>query len=362
MESEPANTGLRSRTSLLWDNQWPIRPDVTFEGGNLAVDEPDSFGMDIDELQILTTYHKPNVRQFNLFGDTSAATALGSYMAARIWAEYPEYWAETVRALIVHSAEWTPAMCRHLPKKASQSKKINILLRRYGYGVPNLERALFSSKSDLTMIFEDQLQPFLKIGSNPTKTHKMNFHQLPLPMEELKKLHETEVEMRVTLSYFVQPNPGERGQQQKHSYTSHGLRFAVKRSLETLADFKLRINQVEKNKTKDLAQSINKEEKNVYVQQTDSEDTGWFLGANTWNRSGSINSDIWRGTAADLAERDAIAIYPVTGWWKYNRREEGWNNIARYTLIVSIRVINKAEVDIYTPVAIKVGQSVAIST
>jgi energy-coupling factor transporter ATP-binding protein EcfA2 len=344
------------RTSLLWDSRWPIRPDITFEGGNLAIDKADSVGMDVDELQLLTTYYKPNVRQFNLFGDTSAATALASHMAARIWAKNPEYWPETVRALIVHSAEWTPAMYRHLPKKASQNHKVSILLRRYGYGVPNLEKALFSSKSDLTMIFEDQLQPFLKVANKPAKTHKMNFHQLPLPMEELKKLREAEVEMRVTLSYFIQPNPGERGQQQKHSYASHGLRFAVKRCLETLADFKRRINQVEKDLAKDLGEHINGEDK------TEDKDTGWFLGAKTWNRSGSINCDIWRGTAADLAERDAIAIYPVGGWWKHNLRFEEWNNIARYALIVSIRVINKAEVDIYTPIAIKVRQPVTITT
>ncbi|ALF54859.1 hypothetical protein ACX27_21755 [Nostoc piscinale CENA21] len=333
-----------SRTSLLWDNTWPTRPDVTFEGGNLATENAHSPAADPDELRLLTTYYKSNVRQFTLFGDTSAAAAFCSYMSARIWAEHPEYWAETVRALIVHSAEWTPTMLSNLPENASQSKKIHILLRRYGYGVPNLEKALFSSKSDLTMIFEDQLQPFWKVGNKPAKTNKMNFHALPLPMEKLKELGGAEVELRLTLSYFIEPNPGERGQRQRHSYASHGLRFKIKRSLETLAEFKQRINQIEKEKAENLVQN-----------STDDKDDGWFLGAKSWDRSGSIHSDIWRGTAAALAERDAIAIYPVGGWWKHNSRIEGWNNIARYTLIVSIRVINKAEVDIYTPIATKVG-------
>src|SRR3712207_7795828 len=34
--------------------------------------------------------------------------------------------------------------------------------------------------------------------------------------------------------------------------------------------------------------------------------------------AGSIHADIWEGTAADLANRGAIAVYPVTGWWKEN--------------------------------------------
>ena len=28
----------RSRTSVAWDRQWPVKPDVVFEGGNLAHD------------------------------------------------------------------------------------------------------------------------------------------------------------------------------------------------------------------------------------------------------------------------------------------------------------------------------------
>ncbi len=338
----------RSRTSLLWTDKWPIRPDVTFEGGNLATDDTDSPGMDIDDLRLLTTYYQPNVRQFNLSGDTSAATALCSYMAARIWAEHPEYWSETVRALIVHSAEWTDTMCSNLPKKPSQSKKVSILLRRYGYGVPNLERALFSSKNDLTMICEDQLQPFHK-KDGQVKTKEMNLHILPWPTQELEKLREAEVKMRVTLSYFIEPNPGERGWQNKHSYASYGLRLAIKRSTETLEDFRQRINK----------EAIETEEK---VTSTVTGDSGWFLGPKTWNR-GSIHSDIWEGTAADLAQKDSIGIYPVGGWWRYNSRCEGWNKTAKYALIVSLRVVNDVEVDIYTPISIsnKIKQTVPIN-
>lgn len=69
----------RSRTSILWTDQWPVRPDVTFEGGNLATDG--SFpGTEIDDLQLLTTYYQPNKRQFNTSGDTSAATALAKLL------------------------------------------------------------------------------------------------------------------------------------------------------------------------------------------------------------------------------------------------------------------------------------------
>src|SRR5256885_8145814 len=38
------------------------------------------------------------------------------------------------------------------------------------------------------------------------------------------------VEMRVTLSFFVEPNPSRRGWQSKFRYQSHGLRFADRKS------------------------------------------------------------------------------------------------------------------------------------
>ena len=52
---------------------------------------------------------------------------------------------------------------------------------------------------------------------------------------------DTQVELRVTLSYFIEPSPGERGCDCKYGYASHGLRFKVIRATETLQEFKLRI-------------------------------------------------------------------------------------------------------------------------
>ncbi|WP_246515993.1 hypothetical protein [Bradyrhizobium diversitatis] len=89
---------------------------------------------------------------------------------------------------------------------------------------------------------EDALLPFRKDGS-AIKTRSMNLHRLPWPRDELLALGEQDVELRVTLSYFVEPNPGERGWTRRHRYSSHSLRFAVKRSLESLRQFRQRINK-----------------------------------------------------------------------------------------------------------------------
>jgi hypothetical protein len=332
----------RSRTSCIWGRQWPNRPDVVFEGGNLATDGVCA-GEVLDDLSLLTVHHRVDQRLFTLLGDTSAATALAGYFAAQILVQNPDFWSETVRALIVHSATWTAAMRKYLPATPQQKDK-NILLRRYGYGVPSLEKALWSAKNDLTMIVEDGFQPFQKKENQSNVTTKdMNLHTLPWPKKELESLGERDVEMRVTLSYFIESNPGERGWVRRYSYPSYGLRFATKDATETLPDFKKRITK-----------NAHEEGDTVSFK----EDKGWFLGTELRNR-GSLHSDIWTGTAADLAAKDAIGVYPVGGWWKDRPVHNRWGDQIRYALIVSIRVMGEGA-DIYTPVATLVRQTLEI--
>lgn len=325
-----------SRTSNLWDRQWPIRPDVVFEGGNFAHDGVNP-AVAIDDLQLVTTHYRPARRLFDTFGDTSAAAALVANLSAGVLAERPELWPETVRGLVVHSAEWTAAMRAHMVAAGSQAQKM-AMLRRYGWGVPDLGRALMSASNDATLMVEDALLPFRKDGS-VIKTRDMHLHRLPWPRDELLALGNLEVELRVTLSYFVEPNPGERGWTRRHRYASHSLRFAVKRSLETLPQFRQRINRAAEA------------EEEGDVSATAGSD-GWLLG--TIRDRGSIHSDVWRGSAAALAERDAIGVFPISGWWKENPRLQRWERAARYALIVSVRAPN-AEVDLYAAIANKLS-------
>ena len=109
-------------------------------------------------------------------------------------------------------------------------------VRCVGFGVPDLEKALWSASNSLAMIVEDRLQPFEK-KDGKMATRDMHLHDLPWPRESLLELEETEVEMTVTLSYFIEPNPSSRIVSRKYSYQSHSLRFDVKRPLESLDRF-----------------------------------------------------------------------------------------------------------------------------
>ena len=78
------------------------------------------------------------------------------------------------------------------------------------------------------------------------------------------------------------------------------------------------------------------------------DDSNWLIGKQNRHK-GSIHSDIWRGSAADLASRGVIAVYPALGWWKTRKRLEGYNKSARYSLIVSIRA-PEVDVDLYASI------------
>lgn len=330
----------RSRTSVTWERQWPIKPDVVIEGGNLASNGVLP-GEPVDELQLLTTHNRLTYRVFNTIGDSSAATALVARLAGAILATRPRLWPETVRGLIVHSAEWTPAMRARVDACNGRKGQIHALVRRYGFGVPDLGRALFSAQNDLTLMVEDSLTPFSKEGSASVKTRDMKVHQLPWPNDVLAQLGEAHVELRVTLSYFIEPNPGERGWTRRHRYASHGLRFAVKKATESLDDFRARVNDAARD-----------EEEGETMGGGAGGDE-WLLGPKYRNQ-GSLHSDFWSGTASDLAQRDAIGVFPVGGWWKEKSYLEKWDTEARYALIVTIKAPG-VEVDIYTPVEAKVA-------
>ena len=331
-------------TSSLWGNRaWPLKPDVVFEGGNAATDGlvTDNFA----SLELLTTNNNPLTRLFWTTNATSAASALCSRMAAQIMADYPHLRPETIRALIVNSAEWTPAMLQMFPHQgARRTKQENVaLIQHCGWGAPNLERALWSASNTLSLVVEDELNPYVKDGS-AVKTREMNFHSLPWPLEQLEALQNTEVEMRVTLSYFIEPNPSARGSTSKYHYPSHRLRFAVRRPLETVGNFQARIN----------AAAVREEEGRVATPT----DSNWLLGDGLRHR-GSLHQDVWRGTAAELASRGFIAVYPSTGWWRTRQAQERYDLPARYSLIVSIRT-PETDIDLYTPIAQQVAAQVAV--
>jgi len=348
--AEPGDLAPASTTSLTWPRSLkvPFKPDIVMEAGNMG--RPPGGGAPdfLDGLQLLTTNHQFAVgqRPFATFQDTSAATALAANLAAQLLARYPAFAPETLRGFMVHSAYWTGAMKK---RATDEHGKVDMgrLLRTFGYGTPDPERLFYSAGNSLTLIAQDSLQPFFKDENNNggIKTRDIKYHALPWPRDALLALLlDTKVQMRVTLSYFVEPSPGERGWDRKYGYPSHGLRFKVIRAAETLDEFKLRINAYDREED--------------YDEDHAGETGTWDFGV-AGPTNGSIHSNTWHGTAAQLASRRHIAVHPTLGWWRTRSGERRYDRVVQYSLIVTISTPSET-VDIYTPVANQIGIDIPV--
>lgn len=342
----------RSRTSCSWLGNWPIKPDVVFEGGNMSFTDSAVPCEWHEDLSLIAASASPPNGLFTHMADTSAAAALAAKMCAEIQTTNPSLWPESVRGLLVHSAEWTRVMRQEIFQQLSKKLRVRHHIRKYGHGVPSLERALYSLKNDLTMVIEDSIIPFTA-GAAGAKFKEIKLYDLPWPSEALQSIGDADAELKVTLSYFIEPNPGKPIISRKRTYQSYGLQFEIRRPGESESEFKNRVNKL---------QMIEEGESHAVVMADEpvSEDGDWVVGKRGRN-VGSLHSDTWIGTAAGLADRGQICIYPRAGWWKHNKKLKRWDSPIRYSLIVSIRTPSQI-VDLYTAVenAIKVQTATEI--
>ena len=324
-----------SRTSFLWDNsQSPFKPELVFEAGNRALSPNGEEAVaGLDSLSLLTASRLVDQKPLDVFWATSAATAQAARMAAELTAAYPQYWPETIRALMVHSARWTAQMGEFVAQCATKREKADCL-RRFGYGVPDPGRAMASAVDDLALVAQNSIRPFRMEGGS-VRFNEAHIYQLPWPQDILEQLDNTRVRLKVTLSYFVEPNPSFATRLDPARYQSFGLRFDLKRSRETLGNFNRRNN----------AEGFDRDAPRATNEIND----GWLFGEKQIS-SGSLHVDIWEGPAVELAARNALYIHPVSGWWRERKALGRYGREARYALVVSLETPG-VEVDLYTPVA-----------
>ncbi|MEI6654300.1 MAG: S8 family peptidase [Verrucomicrobiota bacterium] len=367
LETDPESAALKvfarpgglspfSRTSIDWDDHWPIKPDIVLEGGNCATgarNEPETR----DSLVPLSTSKSFRQRPISPFTATSAATALAARLAAGIRGTYPDLWPETIRALMIHSARWNDTMLGGIDPHRGYTREdraaFRTMLRTYGYGEPDAFRARFSSEQEVTLFREDSLTPY-QGGPGSATISDCHVHELKLPSAFLSELLDTPCILRVTLSSFTAPNPSASNHTSGSRYRYGGclLRFRVRHPEQSVEEF---IATVAKsaNEVEQSDEEQDPEGEPLAVPRPDSR--SWALGPKLRDKGGSLIHDVWSGSAAELAQMDRIAIYPVKGWWATRNFSIGspWHNChlraLRYSLIVSIEVA--ADVPLYTEIS-----------
>jgi len=318
-----------SRTSGTWpQGRTPFKPEIVMEGGNRAFNNAQTEALTFGSLSLLSTGRDVARSPLVPFQATSAAAAQGGRLAGRLTADHPEFWAETIRGLIVHSAEWTQPMLDAF--EGSGGKRDNYaLVRHFGYGVPDYERATASANNHLALFAQAEIQPFKFDGR---KFNECHYYTVPIPADILEQLENEPVELKITLSYFIEPNPGLSANVEPQRYQSHGLRFDLRRKGESVARFKARVNAAEQ----------------AVPGQNVAADDRWLLGPNSIS-AGSLHCDVWSGPAIELLGRDMLCIKPVYGWWRDRAGREYPNKQTRYALIITLKAQN-VDVDLYTPV------------
>lgn len=331
--AEKGDISPHSRTGVIaGGSQWPIKPDICMEGGNVLTDDAGDFHANHPLLSLPATDHRDDAA-LGSANATSAATAQAARLAALSMATYPSYGPETIRGLLTHHAEWTPTMRAEIDAETGKKQR-RLLLKRYGWGVPDKQGVLSSATNAVTMVVQDQFVPF---AGSDYKMRNFRLHQLPWPSEVLADLGAADVELRVTLSYFVEPSAARRGWRRRYAYASHGLRFELRAPNETTPEFVRRVNR---------EASVEEEGGTPPASGSDN----WTVGPNQRNQ-GSLHQDIWSGYGAQLAGTGGVlAVHAVGGWWKNNRRKDRIDLPVRYALIVSLRT-RAEDVDIYTPIA-----------
>jgi hypothetical protein len=224
------------------------------------------------------------------------------------------------------------------------------LLGRFGFGAISADRTLNSGTRRPNIVIQESLKPYQK-ARGAISLSKLNLHELPWPSAELNALGAVQVSMRVTLSYFIEPNPSQRGWQSKFRYQSHGLRFAVKAASESNNEFNQRINRIDRDEAIEAGLPVEP--------MPDPDSQSWVFGRNVRSR-GSLHSDTWIGTAAELASKSHLAVFPVGGWWKDWGPANRFDETIRYALVVSLEVAESVQIDLYTPIEAKIRVPVVI--
>jgi hypothetical protein len=304
--------------------EWLIKPDIVMEGGNFAVSAtlPDA---GIDTLSGLTTQRTQIAgRPLTTLNMTSEASARGAHLSASVWAVEPSLRPESVRALLVHAASWTDTVVRQFTGTADR-------VIASGYGLPNSELAAACAQGVATIVLEDTIPngvieevPKKEAPKRPeTKTtdsklrRKVKFFRVPIP-DALMTDDDPDVELRVTLSYFAEPNKYGRS-----VYRGLDLKWDMQGPQESDEHFFERVNN--------LRRPVGSNGKRGRTSASKS--FAWDLGIQLRSR-GTVQSDRWRGKMSSLAGDKLIAVIPVLGWW--DQRTALKSQEMAFSLVVSV--------------------------
>ncbi len=297
-----------------------IKPEVVEYGGDVVTDNnnvpslttPDAVCPEL----VRSTLNGGYALASDVIGTSFAAPKV-THIVAHLAAEFPTESCLLYRALIVQSAR--------LPEWTKQSDvSLFHAIRKIGYGIPNLERAIRNTPNRITLFTS---------GERRIKARQAHVYQVQLPPELISQGEDIEILVEITLSYKAQPR---RTRRNRRRYLSTWLDWDCSKRGEDPDAF---LNRVLKEY--DASEDAEKGEK-IFKWTLGKKKTNYGKVNGISRSAGTIQKDWTIVKSYDLREAFCIAVVG----------HEGWNNdpdaSAPYSLVVSFEAVN-VDVAVYSP-------------
>lgn len=303
----------------IWD---AIKPEVVEYGGDnllntghslTVVGTPSVAAACYPDLVASTMHGRTQAHGRDGTVGTSFAAPKVSRIAAELQAVLPDESCLLYRALIVQSARWPVWACG-----LSTAEQLNVL-RRIGYGIPDLARATTNDDHRVTVVSK---------GDQTITPNECHIFQVPIPQSMRRQGDEYEIRIDVTLSYVAQPK---RTRRSTKRYLSTWLEWKASKLGQSVEDFRCKALK-DQEKVEGLAEGST---------------LPWTLGAQSNHgiagakrNAGTVQKDWALVKSYKLPNHFCIAVIA----------HKGWNNdpdaAARYSLAVTFEVVNR-EIKIY---------------
>ncbi|MDE2766568.1 MAG: S8 family peptidase [Chloroflexota bacterium] len=134
-----------------------VKPDVVDFAGDIRFERGRTTYRPAQHAGLPSTskdFAPPDGQLFRTVAGTSYSAPRVANLAARLYEDFPSASANLIRALIAASAE----IPTDLPPAFVGSNQYENLLRIYGYGLPDYERARFSAENEVLLLAEGELE------------------------------------------------------------------------------------------------------------------------------------------------------------------------------------------------------------
>ena len=293
----------------IWDS---IKPDVVEFGGTHAINKGDVI-VDLTTPEAVCPElirRSPEGPAFSKDGiGTSFSAPKVAYIASEVQKILPESPALLYRAFVAQSARW------HNAGEQLSNEECQKMLRRVGYGIPNVERATRNNEYRATLATME----LLEIGEKEAHVFTVNIPQ------EIRDLGEDyNILLEITLSYAAKPR---RTRRSHRSYLSTWLDWICSKKNETQQDFEARIFEADP--------SGQHEGRFPWVID---EQTNWGKAKDFARNKQTLQKDWCVVNASEISSKFCIAV----------RGRKGWGSIfkAKYVLAVSFEAIDQ-NIEIY---------------